>query len=142
MTILINQYILGLQIPINDLILMQMFQSQHYLGTIKHSTNLCKLTGLSQMKEQLSPLHEIHNHIKFTLTLKCAIELHYIRMILHILQYLSFGLSVQDLVFILYHVFFQHFHRIQFFIAGFFDQVDFTKRAFAEKVKGLEILQI
>ena len=81
MTLGVEQNILGLQIPVDDLLIVQIFKSAHDLSRIKHGRFRLELVSLSKQTEQLATGHIFQQHVQVLLVVIGPEEFHDKRMI-------------------------------------------------------------
>jgi len=76
MPLVVNQNILGLQIPIHNALLVQVLKRKHNLRGIELGPLLDKVALLGQMEEELAAIHEVHDQVQVLGVLKGEKQLH------------------------------------------------------------------
>jgi len=93
----VQQHVFGLQIPVDNVVIMKMLESKGHLGGIETCTFLCEAHILAQVEEQLTAVQEVRHKVKRLGRLKGVVELDDKRMS-DLLHNVSFNLGVVDLV--------------------------------------------
>lgn len=140
MAVPVHENVLRLEVPVDDLVLVEVFQSQHYLGAVEDGPDLRELGGLPDVEEQFAPLHEVHDHVEFPLGLEGAVQLDDVGVVVHVFQDLSLGLGVQDLLLLLDVVLDEHLDGVEGLVGLLLHQVDLPEGPLADQVQNVEVL--
>lgn len=77
----IDKNVFGLDVTINDTLLVEVLKRQDEFSTIKFSAILVKASVLLEMVEQLTSVDELHDEVEMELVLERELELHNERMV-------------------------------------------------------------
>lgn len=112
--------VLWFQVAVDDLLLVDILQCEHQLGTVELGLVLAETERSSQVEEQLSADHEIRDEVQLGLGLEGEVQLHNKGM-LNILQDDPLVLGVRLLVALLDHVLPQDLHRVELVVLSVID---------------------
>ena len=80
-TLRVNQYILRLQITVDDALPVQVLESQDDLSAVELSALFFELARDRKMVKKLTAIHELHYHVQVLRVLERKLKLHYERVV-------------------------------------------------------------
>lgn len=134
----IDKNVFGLDVTINDTLLVEVLKRQDEFSTIKFSAILVKASVLLEMVEQLTSVDELHDEVEMELVLERELELHNERMV-KLLQDVTLDSDTVKLVSLEHKFFFDAFHRVVRSKNVVLDQVHFSERPTANHLNDLEV---
>lgn len=60
----VQQDVLGLQVPVDDLFGMQVLDGAHYFRRVEEPGGVAKAAAVAQVAEQLAAWHVVHQHVQ------------------------------------------------------------------------------
>ena len=140
MTILIQDHVVWLQIPVYDVSLVQIIQRKQYLSRVQSRPVLRELPFSLQDLAQVAAVTEVQDQEQFGLGLEGVVEVHDER-VFGIRQHVAFSLGVSYQILTHDLLFAQHFHGVQFARLLLLDQVHLAETATAYHLDGHEVVR-
>ena len=74
--LVVEKHVFGLQVSVNDAVLVETAKSFHQLGCVEAGASLAELLVLAQVVEKLSTVEEVHHEVELRRRLKGVVQLH------------------------------------------------------------------
>ena len=127
-TIFVHQDVLGLQITVDDVFLVQVTEGHCDLNGVEAGSIFIEAGDIAQVHEQLTATHEPHHEEDFLLSLEHVAHAHE-EGVVSLQQDVLFQTSRLDLVVLDDNILTQRLHSVNFLRSSLLDKEDFTEGA-------------